>query len=116
MSFLTCFCDFPQKEHLTSSLDSPNLAITAPRSSGYAGGLGYAGQLAGRDHFVNNAVLLRLSGAHYEVAVCIRRHFIDRLAGVEGDHLVEQVAHTDDLLSLYLDVRRLTGRASVRLV
>src|SRR5215218_7924636 len=29
MSFLTCFCDLPQNEHLSSSPPSPNLATVA---------------------------------------------------------------------------------------
>src|SRR5712691_3462402 len=30
MSFLTCFCDFPQKEHLRRSPPSPNFATPTP--------------------------------------------------------------------------------------
>ena len=30
MSFFTCFCDFPQNEHLSSSPESPNLATLLP--------------------------------------------------------------------------------------
>ena len=29
MSFLTCFCDLPQNEHLSSSPPSPNLATSS---------------------------------------------------------------------------------------
>src|SRR5688500_2426210 len=32
MSFLTCFCDLPQKEHLSSSPPAPNLATCCPPS------------------------------------------------------------------------------------
>ena len=41
---------------------------------------------------------------------------LDRLAGVVREDLVEQLAHPDDLLGLDLDVDRLAGRATVRLV
>src|SRR5579875_186503 len=93
MSFLTCFCDLPQKEHLTSSLDSPNLAMAfwLLLGSGYAGSLGHAGQLAGRYHFVNDAVILSLGGAHNKVPVRIGLHLLKGLAGVHADHLVEEV-------------------------
>src|SRR5271157_3561247 len=85
MSFLTCFCDLPQKEHLTSSLDSPNFAMPAPSVLlGYAGGHGHAGKLAGRYHFVNDAVLLSFRGAHNEVPVRVRGHLLGGLARVQG--------------------------------
>ena len=44
------------------------------------------------------------------------RDLLDRLAGVVGEDLVEQLAHAHDLLGLDLDVDRLARRATVRLV
>src|SRR3954469_20650123 len=32
MSFFTCFCDLPQKEHFSSSPPSPNFATSSPLS------------------------------------------------------------------------------------
>src|SRR5208282_4090627 len=117
MSFLTCFCDLPQKEHLTSSLDSQNFAMLAPSVLlGYAGGHRHTGKLAGRYHFVNDAVLLSFRRAHNEVPVRVRGHLLGGLARVQGDHLVEQVTHPDDLLGLDLDVCRLTGGSTIGLV
>src|SRR3546814_16303872 len=37
MSFLTCFCDLPQKEHFSSSPPSPNLATSSFPRLGSAG-------------------------------------------------------------------------------
>src|SRR5436190_10069170 len=100
ISFLTCFCDFPQNEHLTRSLDSPNLATTPlpPGPSGHARSLRDYGQFSCGDHFVNDSVYLGLSGAHDEIAVGVGSHLVDRLAGVGGQHLVEKVPHAQDLL------------------
>ena len=70
----------------------------------------------GRDHLVDDAVLLRLGGAHDEVAVGVLARPLDRLAGVVGQHLVEQLAHAQDLLGLDLDVGGLAGGAAVGLV
>src|SRR5689334_25346683 len=71
ISFLTCFCDFPQNEHFTRSLDSPNFATTSfPRyPSGHARSLRDDSQFSCGDHFVDDAVLLSLGGAHDEIAV-----------------------------------------------
>src|SRR5215469_2398186 len=84
ISFLTCFCDFPQKEHFTRSLDSPNLATTPipPGCSGDARRLRDDGQLSRGDHFIDDAVLLSLVRAHDEVAVGVSRHLFDGLARV----------------------------------
>src|ERR1700761_6795806 len=69
MSFLTCFCDFPQKEHFTRALDSPNLATARSPYLRDAGGLRQQRELAGGDDLVDDAVGLGLAGAHDEVAV-----------------------------------------------
>ena len=41
---------------------------------------------------------------------------LERLAGVEREDLVEELAHAHDLLGLDLDVDGLAGRTTVRLV
>src|SRR5579859_2127049 len=80
MSFLTCFCDLPQKEHFTRSLDSPNFATSPAPRSGHARGQRDGRQVSGGDHFVDDAVLLGLVGAHYEVALGVAGDPIDVLA------------------------------------
>src|SRR5437763_3040578 len=119
MSFLTCFWDLPQKLHFTRSLDSPNFAMCSCSpvlGSGDASGLGQAGQLACRDHFVDDAVVLGLVRAHDEVPIGVLLDLLNRHAGVEGKHLVEEIAHPHDLLGLQLDVGGLPGGTAVRLV
>src|SRR5678816_3232173 len=64
MSFFTCFCDFPQKEHFTRSPPSPNLAMCAPPPLCHARRDGHLGQLASGDHFIDDAVLPCFLRAH----------------------------------------------------
>src|SRR5579884_1616223 len=116
MSFLTCFCDLPQKLHLTRSPPSPNFATPGLPPLGDAGGLRNARKLPGRDHFVDDAVLTSLVRAHDEVAVSVLLDLLYRLTGVEGKHLVQQIPHAQDLLGLELDVGRLAGGPPVGLV
>src|SRR5579884_66213 len=117
MSFLTCFCDLPQKLHLTRSPPSPNLAtpLVSPALC-HAGGLRYPRKLPGGDDFVDNAVLAGLFRAHDEVAVGVLLDLLYRLPGVMGKHLVEQIPHPQDLLGLQLYVGGLSGRPPVGLV
>src|SRR6478672_9639779 len=98
ISFLTCFCDFPQNEHFTRSLDSPNLATTPlpPSPSGHARSLRDDGQFSCADHFIDDSVLLGLGRAHDEIPVGVGSYLLDRLTGVGGHHLVEKVAHAQD--------------------
>src|SRR5215211_2436083 len=88
MSFLTCFCDFPQNEHFNRS-ESPILAMpVAPldargrvlppgsvvilrRPRGCGGKL--RAHLAGRDDLVDDAILDRLGRGQDVVAVCVLR-------------------------------------------
>src|SRR5512144_600347 len=59
MSFLTCFCDLPQKLHLSSSPVSPNFAtVRPPRFWPYASADGACtvDGLPGRDHGVDDAI------------------------------------------------------------
>src|SRR5579872_1143745 len=120
MSFLTCFCDLPQKLHLTRSPPSPNFATLDPlprtRSLRCADRFGGAYGVPGGDDLVDQAVGHRLVGGDDEVAVRVTGDLVDRLAGVLGEHRVEEIAHPDDLLRLQLDVAGLPGRATPRLV
>src|SRR5438093_12398945 len=76
MSFLTCFWDFPQKEHFRRS-ESPNLAMFSPspgldqapilRGSGCRGSK-FRLHFSRREHLVDDAVFLGLLRGHDEVA------------------------------------------------
>ena len=66
------------------------------------------------DHAVDDAVLLRLLGAHEVVALGVLGDLLERLAGVLGDDLVEAAADVDDLLGVDLDVGRLALEAGRR--
>src|SRR2546427_7830837 len=100
MSFFTCFCDLPQKEHFRRS-ESPNFAIfsrpLAPQLVRPGGGatrsvpilrassrrgskLGL--DLARGEDLVDDAVLLCLLRRHDEVAVGILLDLLDGLARV----------------------------------
>src|SRR2546423_5287410 len=81
MSFFTCFCDLPQKEHFSRSPPSPNLATSVPHPpSADARDLRHLGQLASDDHLVDDAVLPCFVRAHDEVAVGVLAEAFDRLA------------------------------------
>src|SRR3954453_5647089 len=121
MSFLTCFCDFPQNEHLRSSPPSPNLAtVAAPSSRSWASagpdGPSLVCQLPRGDDLIDDAVVPRLGRFHYEVTVGVLVDLLDGLTGVVGQDLVEEIAHAQDLLGLDLDVGGLPGAAPPRLV
>src|SRR3954465_10657657 len=104
MSFLTCFWDLPQKLHLRRSPPSPNFATSRfPLDLADACDLGHLRQLATHDHFIDDAVRLRLVGAHDEVTVGVLRNLVDRLAGVMSEDRVEQVPLLQDLPGLDLD-------------
>src|SRR6478672_4208668 len=116
MSFLTCFCDLPQNEHFSSSPPSPNFATSPPAPLADARDLRHLGQLAGQDDFVDDAVVFSLVGVHDEVAVGVLADLLHGLAGVVGQHALQELAHAHDLLGLDLDVRRLAARSAVGLV
>jgi len=61
----------------------------------------------GHDDVVDDAVLLGFLGAHEEVALGVPLDLLDRLPGVRGEHLVERLAHPQDLPRMDLNVRRL---------
>src|SRR5687767_7085683 len=96
MSFLTCFCDLPQKLHLRSSPPSPNLATSSNPplplvllSAGPGDRTGGVGQRAGRDDLVDDAVSARLFRGHHEVALGVLVDLLGLLARVVGQELVE---------------------------
>ena len=104
ISFFTCFWLFPQKEHFSRS-DSPNLAISpvalsCPATGGRVGRLSRAvgaaasylcRKSAAAEDLVDTPVVLGLLGSEDEVAVGVLRDLLDRLAGVLGDDLLEQL-------------------------
>src|SRR5262249_11260221 len=96
MSFFTCFCDLPQNEHFNNSPVSPNFA-TMPPLVRSADGTGAVDSCAGRDHLIDNAILHGLRSLYNEVPVGVGMDLLDRLAGVVGKDLLEQVAHAQDL-------------------
>src|ERR1700693_767781 len=122
INFLTCFWLFPQNEHFSRSPPSPNFATTSTPSQLFrpasASALGRRDrrEVTVGDDLVDEAVRLRLCRAHDEVAVGVLGDPLDGLSAVEREQLVEELAHAHDLLGLDLDVDRLTGRATVRLV
>src|SRR5215469_7875654 len=108
ISFLTCFCVFPQKLHLTRSPPSPNLATrlllpVRPNSVRLdlcgADGLERCDR-ASRDDLVDHTVGDRLFRGHDEVAVGVLGHLLLSLTGVLGQHVRQQIPHTEDLLRL----------------
>src|SRR6266540_180769 len=141
MSFLTCFCDLPQKEHFSRS-ESPNFAIypgsrpflpatfVPPAGPGHRPAADHRRILRGsgrrrsqfrtnlpaREDLVDHAVLLGLLGRHDEVAVGVVADLLDRLARVLSKDLVEELPVPQDLLGLDLDVDGLALRAAVGLV
>src|SRR5207247_10229219 len=85
ISFLTCRWDLPQKLHRSCSLESVGLAISRPR-------LVYCrperARLVLGDHSIDDAVRLRLLGAHEVVAVGVFAHRVQVLVRVLGDDLL----------------------------
>jgi hypothetical protein len=65
---------------------------------------------------VAHAVGDRLLGAHPVVPVGVLDHFLERLAGLAGDDLVDALAHLDDLARLDVDVGGRPAHAPHRLV
>src|ERR1700730_2111257 len=86
MSFLTCFWLFPQKEHLSRSPPSPNLATAClpldGRDSADGGRRGGERELAVGEEIVDDPVLLGLFGAHDEVPVRVDADLPEGLASV----------------------------------
>jgi len=58
----------------------------------------------GREHLVDNAVVLGLFGGHEKVAITIIFDFIHRLSRVVRNVFAEQRADEEDFLGLDLDV------------
>src|SRR6056297_701050 len=142
MSFFTCFCDLPQKEHFNSSPVSPNFATCrfpsllrrrhpwrhdvsvgwsptvwridhdeswtrptiGPITARSADGTGAVHRLARGDHPVDDAIFEGLVGLHDEIAVGVGVDALDRLAGVIGEDLVDEVTHPHDLLGRQFEI------------
>src|SRR5689334_7933090 len=154
ISFLTWFCDFPQKEHFSRSPPSPMRATWTSSLSGadgrrcrsaYQETVTPSGPLsplyrqfdhaaegnasscldllrrrewrrrAGAHDLVDQAVLHRLAGGEDLVALDVLADLLRVLAAVAGDHVLQQLAHAEDLPGLDLDVRRLALAAAGRL-
>src|SRR5215207_11489225 len=99
ISFLTCRCDLPQKEQRSCSLESVGRAksfLSSPEERPERLVLG--------DHPIYQSVFLRLFGAHEVVPLSISGHLSKVLTRMEGQDLVQAVAHVDDLLGVDLDV------------
>src|SRR4051795_8895667 len=71
ISFLTCRCDFPQKEQRSCSFESVGRATASV-------------PLVLGDHAVDDPVLRGLLGGHEVVALGVAAHLLDVLAGVDG--------------------------------
>src|SRR3954449_271119 len=100
MSLLTCFCDFPQNEHLSSSPPSPNFATVAPLNLvalARADRAGVVCEVACRDDLVDDAVHLGFFGLEDEVAVGVLRDPLHGLTRVVGEDAVQEIAHAKDL-------------------
>src|SRR3974390_3329836 len=107
MSFLTCFCDLPQKLHLTRSPPSPNFAtvlpsplVPAPPGLLIGAALGgpdglQGGGVPSRDHFVYDPVRHSLVCGHHEVAIGVLGHLVMRLPSVLSQHPVEEITHAE---------------------
>src|SRR6266567_6241070 len=102
MSFLTCRCDFPQKEQRSCSLESVGRAISFPPTSRSE----RTAALVLRDHSVDDAVVLCFLGGHEVVALRVLLDLVDGLLRVLGDDLIKPTPHVDDLARVDLDVRR----------
>src|SRR6266576_4755618 len=110
MSFLTCRCDLPQKEHSSCSLESVGRAIL------FSSPVLLIPDLVLRDDAIDYAVLRGLLGGHEVIALGIGANLVVGLPRVVGNDSVEALADVDDLLGVDLDVRGLTLEARADLV
>src|SRR5436190_6038342 len=102
MSFLTCRCDFPQKEHSSCSLESVGRAILFPCAPSRFP------DLVLRDHAIDYAVLRGLLGGHEVIALGIGANLVVGLPGVVGNDSIEALADIGALLGVGLDVTGLS--------
>ena len=65
---------------------------------------------------VNDSVSKGFIAREKKVALGVLRNALDRLARVPGENLVERVSQAQNLAGLYVDVLRLSGKASGELV
>src|SRR5512142_1940888 len=107
MSFLTSFCDFPQKLQLrVSRFSKPGLldgGTSAPLHFSSLLRLLLRRLLVGED-LVDQPVLLCLTWAHEVVTIGVLLDPLDGLPGVLGQDVVEAGLQTERLLGLDLDV------------
>src|SRR5690606_39173950 len=110
--------------HMRTDMPGSRASVARTRRSGPDGSgpllldVDSGDALAGAQHLVDDAVLLRLLGGEDIVAVDVGVDLLDRLAGVTSHGLLEPGAHPQDLPRLDLDVGGLplTGLAHRRLV
>src|SRR5687767_13500639 len=114
MSFLTSFCDLPQKEQdrLPPPIESSRLrSIRSYQGYVVAGAvlLFVSGDdiLFVGDHFVDDPVLLGISGTHEIVAFRVVADPVEGGTGVLGQEIVQLVPGPEYLLGVDVDVRRL---------
>src|SRR5262249_36146640 len=103
MSFFTCFCDLPQKEHLSRS-ESPSLLTPCPHPSQVrsvanrvilrtrGGGRQLRLGLSRGEDLVDDSVFLRLLRRHDEVTVGVLLDLLQRLTRVLREDLVQELA------------------------
>ena len=120
MSFLTCFCDLAAEAHFSSSPVSPNFATCVfPCSVAGDQRIGPVRSTASRDEITSSMMPYSMASfasitKSRSVSVWIRSI---GLAGVQGEDLLEQVAHPQDLLGGELEVGDLAvADLAVRLV
>jgi hypothetical protein len=68
------------------------------------------------EHLIDQAVFLRLLGAHIPVPLGLELNLLDRLTGMLGQDTVDRLFGPEDLLGLDLDIGGLSGHAAPRLV
>src|SRR5688572_340282 len=116
MSFLTSFCDFPQKEQVRLVWLLSRLSATMIESYREGRLLVLRSGFLLDDDLVHQAVFLGLTWAHEVVALGIVLDAIDGLASMFGPETVQRVTHAENFLRMYVDVGRLALIPAERLV
>src|SRR5690554_542337 len=105
MSFFTCSCALPQKEHFNCPLSSPNLNIISPRLLLL---LFLLLSLAFVQNAVDQTVFSCLICRHVIVPIGIPFDLIQRLASVLVENLIDPGTEIENLLGLDLNLTGLT--------